>query len=142
MTTISIQHQQYMCKFIEAEVNHLLQTEARTINISPLDSNVTLTNVIIDIIKLTNLSDHARPLKHQYYAPLPVVIYFDQLSDKSPNIDGTFAQHLMITISIQQKLMPDDKCHYRLPDSVFWPDNKLYPVETLGNNLYPESTPW
>ena len=125
MTTISIQPQQYMCmcKFIEAEVKHLLQTEARKINKSPLDSNVTLTNVIIDIIKLTDLSDHSRPLKHPYYAHLPVVIYFDQLSDRSPNIDGTFAQHLMITISTQQKLMPDDKCSYRIPDSVFWPDN-------------------
>ena len=73
---------------------------------------------------------------------LLVVIYFDQLSDKCPNLDGTVNQHLMITISISQRLLPDDKCHYRLPDSVLWPDNKLYPVDALGNHLYPENTPW
>ena len=104
MTTISIQPQQYICKFIEAEVNHLLQTEARKLNKSPLETSVTLPTVIIDIIQLTDITDHSRPLKHPYYAPLPVVIYFDQLSDKNPNIDGTFSQHLLITISIGQKL--------------------------------------
>ena len=109
MTTISIQPQQYICKFIEAEVKHLLQTEARKMNKPPLDTDFTLTNIIIDVVKLTNLPNHARPLQHQYYTPLPVVIYFDQLSDKYSNSDGTVNQHLMITISISQKLLPDDK---------------------------------
>ena len=129
-----------MCKYIEAELNHLLQTEARKLNKPPLETSVTLPTVIIDIIQLTDITDHSRPLKHPYYAPLPVVIYFDQLSDKNPNIDGTFSQHLLITISIQQKLMPDDKSSYRIPDSVRWPNNKLYSVGPQGNNLYPDST--
>ena len=65
MTTISIQPQQYVCKFIEAEVKHLLQTEARKMNRPPLDTDLALTNIIIDVVKLTNLQNHARPLQHQ-----------------------------------------------------------------------------
>ena len=89
ITTISMQPQQYVCKFIEAEVQHVLKTESRKVNEAPLEAEFCLANGIIDIIMLTDLEDHTRPMRHPYYAPLPIIVYFDQLSDISRNADGT-----------------------------------------------------
>jgi hypothetical protein len=142
MTTISMQPQQYVCKFIEAEVQHILKTESRKVNKAPLETDFCLANGIVDIIMLTDLEDHSQPMRHAYYAPLPIIVYFDQLSDISRNADGTIDQHLMITISIASKLLPEDKRCYRLPDSVVWPDTKVYPLDSQGIAIHPESTPW
>ena len=142
MTTISMQPQQYVCKFIEAEVQHILKTESRKVNKAPLETDFCLANGIVDIIMLTDLDDHSQPMRHAYYSPLPIIVHFEKLSDINRNADGTIDQHLMITISIASKLLPEDKRCYRLPDSVVWPDTKVYPLDSQGNAIHPESTPW
>ena len=72
-----MQPQQYVCKFIKAEVQHILKTESRKVNKAPLETDFCLANGIVDIIMLTDLEDHSRPMRHAYYAPLPIIVYFD-----------------------------------------------------------------
>ena len=95
-----MQPQQYVCKFIEAEVQHILKTESRKVNKAPLETDFCLANGIVDIIMLTDLEDHSQPMRHAYYSPLPIIVHFEKLSDINRNADGTIDQHLMITISI------------------------------------------
>jgi hypothetical protein len=142
MVTIAMQPQQYVCKFIEAEVHHILKTESRKLNKAPLQTDFCLANGIIDIIMFTDLDNPSQPMHHPYYSPLPIIVFFDQLSDIARNADGTFDQHLMITVSIASKLLPEDRHCYRLPDNAAWRNTKVYPLDSQGHAIHPESTPW
>ena len=123
-------------------VQYILKTGARRVKKAPLETDFCLANGIVDIIMLTDLEDHSQPMQHAYYSPLTIIVQFEQLSDINRNADGTIDQHLMITISIASKLLPENKRCYRLPDSVVWPDTKVYPLDSQGLAIHPESTPW
>ena len=142
MVTIAMQPQTYVCKFVEAEVHHILKTESRKLNKAPLLTDFSITNGVTDIIMFTDLDNPAQPLSHPYYSPLPIIIFFTQLSDVARNAEGTFDQHLAITVSIAPKLLPEDRASYRLPTSAAWRDTKMYPLDSLGRAVHPEATPW
>ena len=84
-----MQPQQYVCKFIEAEVHHILKTESRKLNKAPIQTDFCLANGIIDIIMFTDLDNPSQPMFHPYYSPLPIIVFFTQLSDIARNADGT-----------------------------------------------------
>ena len=142
MVTIAMQPQQYVCKFIEAEVHHILKTESGKLNKAPFLTDFCIANGVIDIIMFTDLDNQAQPMLHPYYSPLPIIVFFTQLSDIARNADGTFDQHLAVAVSIASKLLPEDRNSYRLPTSAAWRDTKMYPLDSLGHAVHPESTPW
>jgi len=142
MVTIAMQPQQYVCKFIEAEVHHILKTESWKLNKAPIQTDFCLANGIIYIIMFTDLDNPSQPMFHPYYSPLPIIVFFTQLSDIARNADGTFDQHLAVAVSIALKLLPEDRNSYKLPNNAAWRDTKMFLLDSLGRAVHPESTPW